>query len=82
MRQMLLRLRRFRRRLQRELDAPMLSLALGIVLLAIGGALCWRPAGFLVPGAVITWMALPARLPFVVRDDPKAVPSSTPRKVG
>jgi hypothetical protein len=41
----------------------------GLVLVSIGCWLVWRPAAFLVPGAVLLWMALPARLPFIV--DPR-----------
>lgn len=50
------------------------ALILGLLLVAIGAWLAWRPAGFLVPGAVILWIALPERASFIVRA-PDAKPS-------
>lgn len=35
----------------------------GLALLSWGCALIWSPAGFVVPGSILVWMALPPRPP-------------------
>ena len=41
-----------------------LLLAAGLVLVGYGCAEAWRPAGFIVPGLVLLWYALPPRPSF------------------
>jgi len=55
-----------------------LALVTGLVLVAIGFWDLWRPGAFLVPGAVLLWLALPARYPFVTRHGPE--PETARRK--
>lgn len=54
-----------RKRLASELDRTTIVLALGVILIAIGCWECWKPAALLVPGAILTWLTLPARVPFI-----------------
>lgn len=42
-------------------------LGVGVGLLSVGLALAWMPGAFLVPGAVLVWIALPSRQPLVTR---------------
>lgn len=58
--------RRLRRVVATELgrDEAMLLIALG--LLSWGCGQVWSPAALLVPGAVLLWIYLPPRVPFVV----------------
>lgn len=78
---MRLTLSKLRRRVRRELDAQTAMLVVGLGLLAAGGAMCWRPAGLLIPGAVLTWIALPTRVPFVARVQ-QAAPQPVPHGKG
>ncbi|MGE0460911.1 MAG: hypothetical protein AB7Q16_06040 [Vicinamibacterales bacterium] len=51
----------------REVGRDELFLAAGLGLLGYGLSLTpWPPVAFIVPGAVLVWMALPPRRPFVV----------------
>lgn len=50
-----------------EIGRDEVFLSTGLALLAVGGWHVWPPAAFLVPGAVLTWMSLPCREPFVHR---------------
>lgn len=57
----------------REVGRDELFLAGGLGLLGYGLSLTpWLPAAFIVPGAVLVWMALPPRRPFVVTSAAKA----------
>lgn len=40
--------------------------ALGLVLLGLGAAQVYRPAGLIVPGALLVWWTLPSRPGFIV----------------
>lgn len=40
-------------------------LGLGTLLVSVGCAMVWRPAAFLVPGALMIWIAMPTRRRFV-----------------
>lgn len=40
-------------------------LVIGVALLAYGAGLIYQPAGYLVPGAVLVWIALPPK-PFPI----------------
>lgn len=42
----------------RGIESRELTLIAGLVLLAIGGFRAWEPAGWLVPGAVLVYVAL------------------------
>lgn len=42
-----------------------LALCLALALLAFGARQVWAPAGYLVPGMVLLWIAMPTRAPFV-----------------
>jgi hypothetical protein len=44
-----------------------LVLAAGVILIAIGCWDLWRPGAFLVPGAILVWISLPARTGFIAR---------------
>jgi hypothetical protein len=44
-----------------------LLLTSGLTALAVGCYQVWPPAAWLVPGAIVTWMALPSRTPFLMR---------------
>lgn len=44
-------------------------LLLGLLLLAYGLWLFWRPAAFLVPGGIVIWLVLPSRAPFISRNE-------------
>lgn len=47
-------------------DEALLYAAIG--LLSYGGWLVWPPAGWLVPGAILLWLALPKREGFIHRE--------------
>ena len=47
--------------------AEELLLLVGLVLVSFGLWSVWKPGAFLVPGAVLVWIALPSRSPFVAR---------------
>lgn len=49
-----------------------LLLVVGLALLAYGFWLTWSPGAFLVPGAVLVWIALPSRRAFIDRPAPPA----------
>lgn len=42
-------------------------ITVGLLLLARGLWLAWPPAAYMVPGAIILWIALPSRTVFLVR---------------
>lgn len=44
----------------------------GISLIAVGFWEFWRPGAFLVPGALLVWVALPSRKGFIDRPLPPA----------
>lgn len=44
-----------------------LALVGGLVLIGVGLWNLWRPGVFIVPGAVLVWIALPERKPFIER---------------
>jgi hypothetical protein len=46
-----------------ELDDVVLGI--GLLLVAVGLWQCWRPGAYLVPGAVVVWIALPTRGRFI-----------------
>lgn len=53
-----------------EIAAPVVAanvrelvFALGLVLLAAGAALVYPPAGLIVPGAILVWLAIPPATP-------------------
>ena len=54
--------------LRREIDADVLLLVLALTLIAVGFWNWVRPLSFIVPGAVLLWISIPARRPFVIRD--------------
>lgn len=58
-------MQRLRKQLASELDRTTIVLGLGLLLMAAGCWWIWRPAGLVVPGAVLTWLTLPARVPFI-----------------
>lgn len=45
-----------------------------MICLAVGGWQAWRPAAFLVPGAVLLWIALPTRRGFIESPPPAEKP--------
>jgi len=49
------------------LERDELLIVVGLALLARGFWLAWPPAAYIVPGALILWMALPSRSAFIVR---------------
>ena len=56
---------------QRELDAELIVVVLGVTLITIG---IWPLAGrlaLIVPGAIAVWLALPARASFIERLPPR-----------
>jgi hypothetical protein len=58
-------LRRAAAVVQRELDADVILLLTALLLIATGFWNWWRPGAYVVPGLVLLWLTLPARLPFV-----------------
>lgn len=52
-------------------------LACGLLLLSYGSSLVYPPAGFIVPGVVLTWNWLPTRPPFVARPPHRPPKEST-----
>jgi hypothetical protein len=58
--------------LQREIDATVMVLLVGLGLMAYGCWLSWRPGAFLLPGLVLVWLSLPSRAPFVASSAPPA----------
>jgi hypothetical protein len=51
----------------RGIGCTELLLAGGLAGLAVGSAQVWPPLGWLVPSAIVTWIALPTRTPFITR---------------
>jgi hypothetical protein len=49
-----------------------LAFLVGLGLVAVGFWMAWRPGAFLVPGAVLLWIALPARESFIDHPPPPA----------
>lgn len=47
-----------------------LALGIGLGMMAYGFADVWRPGMFIIPGAVIVWIALPVRKAFIERPAP------------
>ena len=58
----------------REIGREELVLCAGLALVAGGFWLVWTPGALLAPGAVLVWLSLPPRRPFVAR------PVDAPRK--
>lgn len=50
---------------RREVDADVILLVIAVVLIAVGFWDWWRPGAWIVPGAVLLWIALPSRRRFV-----------------
>jgi hypothetical protein len=46
-------------------DEILLTIALALI--GVGMRMVWAPGAYLVPGAVLLWIALPQRAPFVAR---------------
>jgi len=44
-----------------------LVFVLALALLSLGVGMVWIPGGLIVPGAVLLWLVLPSRAPFVTR---------------
>lgn len=54
-----------------EIGRDEIYLAAGLALIAAGCWLTWRPGAFLLPGAVLVWIALPCRAAFIDRPQPE-----------
>lgn len=61
------RIRRLHQVLAAEVDRTSVALLFGLALVSVGLWDAWRPGAFLAPGVVLVWLALPARVPFVMR---------------
>ena len=48
-------------------DAQTAIALVGLALLAWGAGMAWPPAGPMVAGVALLWIALPARPPFIAR---------------
>lgn len=57
-----------------------LFLLVGVLLLARGLWLAWAPAGYIAPGAIVLWIALPTRARFIV-PRPGVEPKPKPREL-
>lgn len=55
--------------LARIVGADELGILLALILIAAGFWQAWRPGAALVPGAVLLWLVLPSRRPFIARPD-------------
>lgn len=72
--------RAFGRVVLREVDADVVGLGLALALLAAGlwPDLGWRALA--VPGAVLLWLVLPSREPFVIRKEPPPAEGQAARR--
>ena len=68
------------RGIAREVDADVVGLGLALALLAAGlwPDLGWRALA--VPGAVLLWLVLPSREPFVIRKEPPPAEGQAARR--
>lgn len=57
-----------------------IGLVLGLALLSVGARMVWPPAGSLAPAAVLLWIYLPQRVPFIHRERTERRPQQGPAK--
>jgi hypothetical protein len=58
--------------------ADEIQVLVGLALIAAGCWMAWRPGAFLIPGAVLVWMAMPSRSAFIERPAPTPKQRRTP----